>query len=212
MVNHLRVLKLALHPFTMMTIISLAFISYQYIDLKLTIHLLSAHLEQKHPILNTITQFGNGTIILVFFMGGLFFRFIYIKKTIENLSWLLSLSIFISGLVCFFMKILFGRARPWMWGFSQEYGFYGITLNPNYWSFPSGHTSTILSIFCCLYIFFPRYWFLFLLSSLVVSLSRLLLGWHYLSDIIIAGYLSFLEVLFIYSYLIKKSWFIFEKK
>jgi len=89
---------------------------------------------------------------------------------------------------------------------SHEFGFYGFKTSYDYWSFPSGHTTTIMSLAFGLSVLFPRYWVILVSSAVVVALSRVLLIQHYLSDVIVATYLALIEVTILVCFLRKKKW------
>lgn len=104
------------------------------------------------------------------------------------------LSVLSSSLVCGLLKINLGRARPDKL-FSQDlYGFYGFSLNSDFWSFPSGHAATIMSVVFSLSILFPKWSYRFISFGVLIVATRLILTCHYLSDVLVSMYLSLLIV------------------
>ncbi|MDJ0651754.1 MAG: phosphatase PAP2 family protein [Simkaniaceae bacterium] len=81
-------------------------------------------------------------------------------------------------------KILIGRARPDIFLRKGIYGFYGLECDPYYHSFPSGHALTAFTLATSLSFIFPRCPILFYFLATLLSLSRLFLLNHYLSDVI----------------------------
>lgn len=80
-------------------------------------------------------------------------------------------------------KVLIGRARPDIYLKKGIYGFHGLEWNHHFHSFPSGHTLMIFTLATSLSLAFPRFkWPLFTLATLL-SLSRVFLAKHYLSDV-----------------------------
>ena len=71
--------------------------------------------------------------------------------------------------------------------------------------FPSGHATTILSVAFGLSILFPRYRLLFVILGFFIALSRVLLGYHYFSDVLAASYLTLLEVIVLIYFLRKNN-------
>lgn len=158
------------------------------------------------PILDFITRLGLGSIYIpTFFVLALFFRYIVVKREWEARAWFLLLCVAIPGIICLMLKVIFGRARPIALLY-HHYGFYGIKWNAYYWSFPSGHTSAIMGVMLGLCIVFPRYFYAFLLVGIMVALTRVFLGHHFLSDILFAAYLALLEVGLLLCVLRRKSW------
>ena len=123
----------------------------------------------------------------------------------ESRSWYLLGCVFVANLVCFVCKVTLGRARPDLLFASNEFGFYWFKLSKFYWSFPSGHTTTVVSLAVGLGVLFPRYFYIALTVALLVAASRVLLYYHYLSDVLSAFYISLLVVGFFTGYLKDKK-------
>ena len=136
----------------------------------------------------------------------LFFRYVRPNKTWETRCLFLWLCLMVPYAICLVFKIALGRARPELLFDHQLYGFYGLHFKALYWSFPSGHTTTIISLTCGLIILFPRYMYGFLSLGLMVALTRILLTNHYLSDVMTTSYLTILEVGLLVFILRRKAW------
>ena len=93
----------------------------------------------------------------------------------------------LSGLVTLAGKILFGRARPELFESYGATGFVPFSLAAQFWSFPSGHATTIVALATALGIIWPRGRWLLALLAAIVALSRVVIGAHFLSDIIIGA-------------------------
>ena len=86
-----------------------------------------------------------------------------------------------------------GRKRPCALGLHS----WATLLPPDQFSFPSGHTMTAFAISVPLIHFYPELLPILLFCSLSVAASRLILGMHFLSDVLagaaigcLLGYLS----------------------
>ena len=200
-----RLLKVLLSPVTILFVVAIFLLLYCYIDLYLTNIFARWNLRDNSLILNWVTDLGDGLIIVIFIFSALWFRYIKQHALWEARSWFIMQCILLSGSICFVLKIIFGRGRPKMWFNAHEYGFYWFNIKGAYWSFPSGHATTILSIAFAFSILFPRYWLMFLLLGFFIALSRILLGYHYTSDVFVAGYLTLLEVIFLVYFLRRKK-------
>ena len=91
------------------------------------------------------------------------------------------------------LKRLLQRARPDL----AIAGFVPEAANPDRFSFPSGHTITAFAILTPLLVFYPEYTIEFTFIGLSIASSRIILGMHFLSDVVVGaavgtllGYLS----------------------
>lgn len=201
-----RLFSIMIKPWVIVLFAIFLIVSYNYIDKPLAIYFDSFDLKNTMPFLSWITQLGLGAIYLFGFVAGaLFFRYVRKNRVWEARFWFLWLCVVTTSTVCIVLKILLGRARPDMWFGKQDYGFYGLQTNSAYWSFPSGHTSTIMGAAFGLCILFPRYTWGFITAGLLVALSRVLLTQHYLTDVACATALALIETGFLLWFLKKKS-------
>ena len=191
----------------MVVLVGFMTLSYYYIDRSLASWLYCLNLSDRFPFLTLITHLGNSTFYLIFFLSSaFFFRYIHVNSRWEARSWFLWLCVLLSNGVCGILKIALGRARPQLWLQSQEYGFSWLKMDSLHRSFPSGHTTTIMSIAFGLSILFPRYRFWLILAGVLVSGSRVLLLEHYLSDVVTALVLTWFTVAGLVNVLRKKGW------
>ena len=100
-----------------------------------------------------------------------------------------------TGIIIFLsLKQTIGRKRP-----AVNVCNWGTLLPPDRFSFPSGHSITAFAITIPLILFYPSLTFGLLFCALSIAVSRLLLGMHFLSDVVAGcligtalGYGSFL--------------------
>lgn len=200
-------LKRLLNPITLLLVVALITVSYWYVDRPIVNWLYSFNLRDNFPLLTWVTYLGNSGINLIgFFAAALFFRYIYVNSIWEKRAWFLWLCVASSNAVCGVLKVIIGRARPDLWLQSHEYGFSWLKMDSLHMSFPSGHTTTIMSIAFGFSVIFPRFWLLFVSGGALVALSRVLLLQHYLSDVLAAMYLTLLVVAGLVCFLRKKKW------
>ncbi len=102
-------------------------------------------------------------------------------------------------LVCYLLKDLFGRTRPyvlrnglhpgeWIWGGPAK----GFSQGSEWGSFPSAHTTGAFALSVGLSWFYPRARGLFMGLAVVTATQRILHSFHYLSDVLAALGLSIL--------------------
>jgi lipid A 4'-phosphatase len=102
----------------------------------------------------------------------------------------LFLSIAVSGLITDLLKFVFGRARPKLLFANETFGFDWWGTKADFWSFPSGHATTAVAIAAALYCLWPRFLPLYIGFAALVSVSRVVLGAHYVSDVIAATFIA----------------------
>ena len=84
------------------------------------------------------------------------------------------------------LKKLSGRRRPC----EIEPHVWATLLPPDQFSFPSGHTITAFAVAISFSTFFPLFFPALLFCALSIAASRILLGMHFLSDVIVAAILG----------------------
>jgi membrane-associated phospholipid phosphatase len=202
-----RLLGVMIKPWVMISYLGLIILSFQHLDKPIADYFYNLDVKTHLVIIDWITKLGLGIIYLPsLLILTIFSRYVLKNKELTARFLFLFMCVAIPGLICGFLKIIFGRARPTLWLHHDVYGFYGLQWQAPFWSFPSGHTTTIMSMTFGLIIVFPRYAYGFLLAGLTVAASRVLLTHHYLSDILAAGYLSLLEIGLFLCFLRRKSW------
>jgi len=108
------------------------------------------------------------------------------------------LSSVLSILLFILLKRLTGRRRPCQ----IEPHCWATLLPPDQFSFPSGHTMTAFAIAVPLSLFYPAFAIGLLFCALSIAMSRIVLGMHFLSDVIAAaligtglGYLGYFALM-----------------
>lgn len=95
------------------------------------------------------------------------------------------------------LKLSVGRARPKALFRDDFYGAEPFAFDLDLNSFPSGHSQTIWCLMTALILIFPRGWPLFVLWALTVSSSRIIVGAHFPSDVLMGSFIAILSVLFV---------------
>ncbi|MCH9755820.1 MAG: phosphatase PAP2 family protein [Gammaproteobacteria bacterium] len=168
---------------------------FLYFDKPIAVFFHDLKLGYLKYFLVAITSLGKSKpAIGLLFLLALLFRYIVHKKKWEMRAWFLWLCTLIPSVIVLGLKMLFGRARPELWFSDGLYGFQWIKFERLYWSFPSGHTATMMGLMFGLCVVWPRYRFVFLLFGFFVMLSRIVLFQHYVSDVMVSLYLTLIEV------------------
>ena len=154
-----------------------------------------------------ITELGKSTGYLVaFFVLFVFFKYYLRRPIAANRALFLFAAVALSGLTTDLIKPLVGRLRPKLLFEADLYGFEPFRIGYEYNSFPSGHATTVFALAAALSFFFPR-WRLPLFSlAAVVGLSRIIVGAHYLSDVMAGAYVGVMTVFALVLFCRRSSW------
>lgn len=161
------------------------------------------------PFFKVITLFGNGGIGFII-LALILFLF---KKT-RSKAICLAIA-FIIGFACFelALKNIVRRPRPFTQVDSVYYAYWldAGSLHQSGFSFPSGHT-TVAVEFALIFFWFTnkKYSWLFLFIPILMGMTRTYFMVHYLTDVLgglVAGTISTLIALGIYSKISKTNWF-----
>ena len=117
--------------------------------------------------------------------------FIFLKRRQTKYQPFLFLyaSIFVTGVTVKALKYIVGRSRPSELIKHNIEGFDFFSLKSSYHSFPSGHTCIIFASIYVLSMYFPKQKLLLISLGFIISLVRVVINKHYLSDVIATGFL-----------------------
>jgi membrane-associated phospholipid phosphatase len=178
--------------------LALAILSYVFLDKKIAVFVASHSSHALYVASDVLAEFGRSTYYLIGFALLFLISQIFIKnKRVAHVSLFFLLAIIVSGLSCDILKIVFGRARPTVFLQQHLYGFYFFQWHSNMWSFPSGHATTIASLAMVLSLLYPRFWLGFFAFATVVASSRIIVGAHFLSDVMLGMYLGAIIVIWL---------------
>ncbi len=180
--------------------------SYFFLDIPLTIycHHLSNPLILK--LAQIVTQLGYGKYYLGFSASAFIVFYILNRPKSAAKALFFLASIVFTGIICDILKIIFSRARPVELFQNHLYGLYFFHFSSKMWSFPSGHATTAATIMIAASLFWPRLWPAFVTAMLVIAASRVIIGVHYLSDVMIGLYLGTSITLILAFFAQRKGW------
>jgi lipid A 4'-phosphatase len=136
-----------------------------------------------------------GLVFVALHWGGILPRlrqFALPLRAISGVPAFLFLSIAASGIVVDVLKVFFGRSRPKLLFQSDLYGFTWLSWRSDHWSFPSGHSATIVALMTALWFLWPQHLLFYILVAAIVSMSRVVVGAHYLGDVLAAALIAVL--------------------
>jgi membrane-associated phospholipid phosphatase len=122
-------------------------------------------------------------------------------------AWQLLTAFLLSALLAQILKNVFSMPRPWEVFDHKEYIYFidGITRR-GYSSFPSGHSTTVFALATMLAIFEKnkRTNVFYALTAVAVGYSRIYLGQHFLTDVLMGSFLGVMTAILVHWFFIKK--------
>jgi lipid A 4'-phosphatase len=105
---------------------------------------------------------------------------------------LLFSAVAISGILVDLIKVIVGRPRPKLLFAAGSYEFSWIGLSADHWSFPSGHAATAAALATALWCLWPQPVLFYVIGAALVAASRVVMGAHYLSDVVMGAFVGVL--------------------
>ena len=160
-----------------------------------------------------LTNAGHGTpyFVIIFFVLIVatickYFDFNYLEP--EKLNKIIIICLFllaaliVAGIAIHVLKVLFGRWRPDTTIYTGLSGFSWFNFAHDAKSFPSGHSQLIWTVAVSLLLIYPRLIIIYLVTAILVSLSRVMLNQHFVSDVLLGAYLGSIVPILINSYIL----------
>ena len=113
-------------------------------------------------------------------------NFLYLK----NFSLFCFSYLLLVGLTTQIIKHVIGRPRPNHTDFSSNFIFNFFSTDSAFHSFPSGHSSTIIAVTLIACLVIPGLRIFFYTCGFLIALSRVVVGAHFVTDVIAGGVLS----------------------
>lgn len=173
-------------------------VSILYLDRDIALYC-DAHFNDTRQLFWLLTKVGNGTLWFILFpMLFVYFRWIKKDLSVAHKMLFIFTSIAASGIANSILKFIFGRYRPYKMLSDSLYGFTFFSFDSAVTSFPSGHANLITALALSLSLVFPRLKYVFLVVALLVMMSRVVVGVHFLSDVVFGAYVAALITLLVH--------------
>jgi len=129
--------------------------------------------------------------VVVFFLYKAFtneydFRYAFVKIKNSYVFYVLLSIVLASGIVKV-LKVLIGRARP---VFGNPMLFNACSDVNDFQSMPSGHTAVSFAVLVMLGMLFPRIKWATWTLAIIIGISRVYIGMHWLSDVILGAFIG----------------------
>lgn len=111
-----------------------------------------------------------------------------------------------AGLIASLLKNIVGRARPKLFDTVGQFEFQLFAFEPDYASVPSGHATTIFALATVIAILWPRGRVLLYTVAVWIALSRVLIGAHYFTDIVLGAVLGTVFPYFVRNRFAARRW------
>lgn len=191
--------------------------SYFFLDYPAEIYARSLSITTRH-IFDVITFIGNSAWIIIITAFVIVISLIYKKllsfknSLCDKIYVAFPASVFIlssviaSGIVAQILKCIIGRARPVLFEQVGAHYFHHFNFFKYiYSSMPSGHSTTIGSLFACLLIMFPKYRYVWIPLAIFTAMTRVIVIKHYPSDVIFGLSLGMYVSFYIYNKFYEKT-------
>lgn len=126
-------------------------------------------------IMKAITIIGD--TFAVIFISLIIIAYIIILKKEKKYLPAMFIALLVSSAIVYILKILVHRQRPY-----EALKIPSLEVDKDF-SFPSGHTNAVFSIIPSINKMFRKFSIVWLVFAILVDISRLYLGAHYLSDV-----------------------------
>jgi len=158
-------------------------VSYFYWDIPL-----ACYFRRMDPQAKKIAEIVTGFGIATWYIAGslalfLFFRYVHKNELYAVRALFIFIALIFAGAVLNLFKWVAGRHRPINYFAHGYYGFDFFGVGHEVTSFPSGHVQAVFTFAAAMTLLFPRWGVPLFLYATVVSVSRVILTAHYLSDV-----------------------------
>jgi len=164
--------------------ITLYFLLYlSKVDIKICLFFKLHKKDLMHRLFSFISSLGDRESLLFILVFCSLLPIENLKRKEMFLKGLISL--ILAGVLCIGLKVVIGRPRPSL----LSYGYYWphwVSLKDEFHSTPSGHTITAFTLAYILSRYFPKQRFILFAVAFAIGISRILLFYHYPSDIVVS--------------------------
>ena len=138
-------------------------------------------------VMQTVSRVGDWPAHVIAGLLGIAIAFVMKSKTWMRIFLAMLVALALAGVTARVVKLATGRARP---SVKTEAHWNGPRFSSKYHAFPSGHTASSTAFFVALFLKRKKIGAPLLLIPVLIALSRMVVGAHYLSDVTFAAILG----------------------
>jgi membrane-associated phospholipid phosphatase len=138
-------------------------------------------------VMQTVSKVGDWPAHVIAGLLGIAIAFVRKSKTWMRIFLAMLVALALAGVSGRVVKLATGRARP---SVKTEAHWNGTRFSSKYHAFPSGHTASSTAFFVALFLKRKKIGAPLLLIPVLIALSRMVVGAHYLSDVTFAAILG----------------------
>jgi membrane-associated phospholipid phosphatase len=158
-------------------------------------------------VFRAISWLGDSTVYLVgTALAFVALRFVRRSDALWPFALYAFCSLAASGIAVYALKVAFGRTRPGSLFEYDRHEFILMTFNGSTQSFPSGHSAIITTAAVLLALLTPRLIPLYAAIAVTVAASRLLITYHFLSDVLAGLLLGVMIPLYLRDWFRQRPW------
>jgi membrane-associated phospholipid phosphatase len=138
-------------------------------------------------VMQTVSRVGDWPAHVIAGLLGIAIAFVTKSKTWMQIFLAMLVALALAGVTARVVKLATGRARP---SVKTEAHWNGPRYSSKYHAFPSGHTASSTAFFVALFLKRKKIGAPLLLIPVLIAISRMVVGAHYLSDVTFAAILG----------------------
>jgi membrane-associated phospholipid phosphatase len=165
----------------------LAVVAAFFLDQSIAIWINAHSSPQLKQVMRMVSRVGDWPAHAIAGTIGIAIAFVTKSKVWVRIFLAMLIALALAGVTTRAIKIATGRARP---SVKTEAHWNGPQFSSKYHAFPSGHTASSTAFFVALFLARKKISAPLLLIPILIALSRMIVGAHYLSDVIFAAILG----------------------
>jgi membrane-associated phospholipid phosphatase len=165
----------------------LAIIAAFFLDQSTAVWLKAHSSPQWKNVMQIVSRVGDWPAHVIAGIIGIAIAFAIRNKVWVRIFLAMLIALALAGVSARVIKIATGRARP---SVKTEERWNGPRFSSKYHAFPSGHTASSTAFFVALFLARKKIGAPLLLIPILIALSRMIVGAHYLSDVTFAAILG----------------------